>query len=208
METTLVLTQQDVARLLDMRTAIRVVRDAFKAQANAQTVMPPKVYLPLPHHSDFRAMPAYLTHPAVCGVKWVNVHPHNAARHLPTVMAIIIINDPATGFPLAIMDGLLLTRVRTPDGITLEGIVVRPRRRTNTALIWLHGLSSRFSSGQPLMAELAPRLTRAGIGYFKFNTRGHDVINRDLPKLGGLGGSAFERFEDCLLDIRAIIRFA
>ncbi len=61
------LSQADVARVLDMPTAIRVVREAFKAMARGQTVMPPKVYLPLPGGSDFRAMPAYLAAPAACG---------------------------------------------------------------------------------------------------------------------------------------------
>src|SRR3989338_3360221 len=97
MQDTLILTQRDVARLVDIRTAIRTTREAFKAMARGETVMPPKIYLPLSRGSDFRAMPAYLRHPPACGVKWVNVHPHNRARGLPTVMAVIVLNDPATG---------------------------------------------------------------------------------------------------------------
>ena len=111
--TTLLLTEREIARLIDMRTAIRVTREAFTALARGEAVMPAPVYLPLPHQSDFRAMPAYLRRPNACGIKWVNVHPHNRARGLPTVMAVIVLNDPATGVPLAIMDGLLITKWRT-----------------------------------------------------------------------------------------------
>lgn len=100
---------------------------------------------------------------------------------------------------------IFLSRVKTKDGITLDGLVVRPKRKTKTALIWLHGLSSKFYSGQTLISELAQRCRRNGIAYFKFNTRGHDIAARDGEKL--IGG-AFERFEDCVLDIRALIRYA
>jgi len=111
--TTLVLTDRDVARLVDMRSAIRTVRAAFREMARRNVRMPPKVYLPLPHRSDVRAMPAYLPRPGACGVKWVNVHPRNRRRGLPTVMAVIVMNDPRTGFPLAVMAGLLITKLRT-----------------------------------------------------------------------------------------------
>jgi len=50
--TTLVLTQRDVERLVDMRSAIRLIRDSFKALARGQAVMPPKLYLPLPGGND------------------------------------------------------------------------------------------------------------------------------------------------------------
>jgi alpha-beta hydrolase superfamily lysophospholipase len=69
----------------------------------------------------------------------------------------------------------------------------------------VHGLGSAFSSGQPLIAELSTRLTRAGIGYFKFNNRGHDTVARRGKRLAG---AAFERFGESLADIRAMIAFA
>ena len=132
---TLVVTQRDVERLIDMRTAIRVVRKAFQAMARGRTVMPPKLYLPLPQHSDFRAMPAYLSHPPACGVKWVNVHPANSRLGLPTVMAIIILNDPATGVPLAIMDGLLVTKLRTAAAAAVAAQVLARRNSHRVGLV-------------------------------------------------------------------------
>jgi alanine dehydrogenase len=72
--------------------------------------MPPKVYLAV-EHGDFRAMPAAL--PGCAGVKWVNVHPQNPSRGLPSVMAILIYSDPETGYPLAIMDATEITAYRT-----------------------------------------------------------------------------------------------
>ena len=103
---------------------------------------------------------------------------------------------------------VFLTRVKTHDSIVLDGIVVEPRKKSDAALIWIHGLASRFSSGQDLIKELSSACRTRGIAYFKFNTRGHDVVNRDLPKKKALQGAAFEKFEECVPDIRAMISFA
>jgi acetyl esterase/lipase len=103
------------------------------------------------------------------------------------------------GIPVA------LTRLRTRDGVFLDGIVAEPRRRRGVALVWVHGLGSVFSSGQPLILELSARLTAAGIGYFKFNTRGHDVV---AGRGARLAGAAFERFGASVEDIRTVLAFA
>src|SRR2546426_6667686 len=99
-----------------------------------------------------------------------------------------------------------LVRLRTRDGVWLDGVIAEPRRRRRrTALIWVHGLGSAFSSGQPLIRELSTRLNAAGIAYFKFNNRGHDVV---AGRGKHLAGAAFERFGQSVEDIRAMIAFA
>src|SRR5712692_9342111 len=98
-----------------------------------------------------------------------------------------------------------LVRVRTRDGVWLDGVIAEPRRRRNAALIWVHGLGSAFASGQPLIRELSARLTAAGIAYLKLNNRGHDIVARGGKRLAG---SAFERFGESVEDIRAMIALA
>lgn len=97
-----------------------------------------------------------------------------------------------------------LVRLRTRDGVWLDGVMAEPRRR-RAALIWVHGLGSMFSSGQVLIQELASRLTAAGVGYFKFSNRGHDVV---AGRGKHLAGAAFERFGQSVADIRAMVTFA
>ena len=98
-----------------------------------------------------------------------------------------------------------LVRLRTRDGVWLDGVVAEPGRRRGAALIWVHGLGSAFSSGQALSRELSRRLNAAGLGYFKFNNRGHDVV---AERGKHLAGAAFERFGQSVADIRAMIAFA
>src|SRR5687768_12554911 len=105
---TLILTQADVGALLTMDLVVGAVEDAFAAHGRGEAQMPPKVYLwAREHEGDFRAMPAGLG--GAVGMKWVNSHPQNPARHgLPAVSGLFILNDPATAAPLAVMDATLL----------------------------------------------------------------------------------------------------
>lgn len=110
---TLVLTRADVEQVATMDLAVAAVERAFAGFGRGEATMPPKVYLPIEDHDgDFRAMPGRLGDSA--GVKWVSVHSENRKRYgLPTVMAVYVLNDPANAFPLAVMDGTLLTALRT-----------------------------------------------------------------------------------------------
>jgi ornithine cyclodeaminase/alanine dehydrogenase len=110
---TLVLTRADVEQVATMDLAVAAVERAFAGFGRGEATMPPKVYLPIEDHDgDFRAMPGRLGDSA--GVKWVSVHSQNRKRYgLPTVMAVYVLNDPANAFPLAVMDGTLLTALRT-----------------------------------------------------------------------------------------------
>jgi len=107
---TLFLTRKDVRDLLDMADVIETVERSLGDWATGKATMPPKAYLLL-DKGDIRAMPAAIE--GAAGMKWANVHPQNAALGLPTVMAILIYNDPDTGYPLAVMDATEITALRT-----------------------------------------------------------------------------------------------
>ena len=98
-----------------------------------------------------------------------------------------------------------LVRLRTRDGVWLDGVISEPRRPRKAALVWVPGLGSVFSSGQPLIRELSARLNAAGIAYLKLNTRGHDIVARGGTRLAG---AAFERFGESVEDIRAMVGLA
>jgi len=129
---TLLLGPDDVARHADRPSVIDAVESAFAADARGDTIMPAKSYIDLPEYNgDFRSMPAYV-HAGdwnAAAVKWVNVHTDNPTDHdLPTVLGTLIYSDPETAFPLAVMDGTVLTRLRTgaaaavaTDHLAVEG---------------------------------------------------------------------------------------
>ncbi|MFC6837026.1 ornithine cyclodeaminase family protein [Halomarina ordinaria] len=129
---TLLLNPEDVVANARLSEVIGAVEDAFAAYERGDAQMPAKSYIDLPQYNgDFRSMPAYLDAGDwdAAGIKWVNVHPDNAASYdLPTVLGTIIYSDPTNAFPLAVMDGTSVTRLRTgaaaavaTDHLAVEG---------------------------------------------------------------------------------------
>jgi len=47
------------------------------------------------------------------GMKWVSSYPGNRLRGLPNINGLIVLNDPETGLPLAVMDATWITAKRT-----------------------------------------------------------------------------------------------
>lgn len=113
METYLI-KKSDVEKALTMENCVKSTEDAFRFYGEGKTQMPPKAYLYFDDfNGDLRCMPAYIRDIGAAGIKAVNVHPNNHKINLPTVMATILLTDPTTGFPLAIMDGTHITNMRT-----------------------------------------------------------------------------------------------
>ena len=113
----LILTQKDVQKILPLsqiKKVINVVEKAFFDFEQKIAEMPPKMYLIFKEFDgDLRIMPAFSKRLLIASTKIVNVHPQNPKKGLPSVMAVIILNDPKTGIPLALMDGTWITAIST-----------------------------------------------------------------------------------------------
>jgi alanine dehydrogenase len=111
---TYLLKRSDIEKALTMEDCVRVTEEAFRLYGEKKVQMPPKSYLYFEDYfGDLRCMPAYIRDIGAAGIKAVNVHPDNHNAHLPTVMATVLLIDPKTGFPLAVMDGTHITNMRT-----------------------------------------------------------------------------------------------
>jgi alanine dehydrogenase len=87
------------------------------------------------------------------GIKWVNVHPSNPGKGLPTVMATIILSDPATGEPLACMDGTVITNYRTGAA---AAVASKYLARASAKTLGLVGLGEQAKTQLLCIAELFP----------------------------------------------------
>lgn len=112
---TLLLTGKQVKKILAMENVLGAVEDAFKHKGLEKVQMPPKAYLFYEKFDgDLRTMPSYVEDMDVSAVKIVNVHPQNAKNYgMRTVMGLLVLVDPHTGAPLAIMDATHITDMRT-----------------------------------------------------------------------------------------------
>ena len=101
---------EQIRQALPFKTLISAMSAAFQDTAEA-----PRRHV---HHlsdtgsSTLLLMPVWQAN-AHLGVKLVTVVPENQTRQLPTVQALFILLDAATGTPLALMDGEELTLRRT-----------------------------------------------------------------------------------------------
>jgi alanine dehydrogenase len=149
---TLLLTNSQIQKLVTMPEVLRVVEQAFVLHGQGCVQMPSKIYLHLDkYNGDFRAMPAYLEGPEEVGFKWVNVHPGNSRFGLPTVMALIVLSDVKTGFPLCIMDGTFITNVRTGAA---GGVAAKYLARKNSVHIGLVGCGNQAKSQLEALKEV------------------------------------------------------
>lgn len=110
----LILSREQVRELLDMRAAIDAVESALVEFSTGQAVMPVRVTTQVPAHAGVvLGMPAFLGTTNALGTKIVTIYKNNPGRGLPTIMAVVVVNNPETGQVEAIMDGGYLTAVRT-----------------------------------------------------------------------------------------------
>ena len=113
-EQVLYLSRADVESVaLDVKTIIELLEVAFKEKGEGRVEMPPKPGIHTQPDAFIHAMPAYIPTLESAGVKWVSGYPENQEKGLPYISGLLILNDPETGIPTAIMDATWITAKRT-----------------------------------------------------------------------------------------------
>ncbi|MCS0636859.1 2,3-diaminopropionate biosynthesis protein SbnB [Streptomyces sp. LP05-1] len=98
------------------REVIAVVEAAYRLHAAGDSVNPPSSFLRFPDRPTARiiALPASLGGEVrVDGVKWISSFPANVSSGLPRASAVLILNDPVTGYPFACMESSIISASRT-----------------------------------------------------------------------------------------------
>jgi len=108
-----VLDEPAVQQRLHYQDLIPVIAQALAALSSGRVVQPVRTVLPVaPHQGFFAVMPAYADGGAGgLGAKLVTFYPQNVGIH--THHALIVMFKAETGEPLAVMDGRLITEMRT-----------------------------------------------------------------------------------------------
>src|SRR5436190_13730379 len=138
------------------RTMVALVADAE---------LPPKIAVhPRPDGSFAHAMPAHLRGEDVTrdlvGIKWIAGFGANGALGLPALNAVVVLNDPETGLPTAILDGGPITAERTA---AVTGVAIRhfgpPSHRGAASHVALIGAGVQGHAHLPVIAAVLPRST-------------------------------------------------
>jgi N-[(2S)-2-amino-2-carboxyethyl]-L-glutamate dehydrogenase len=116
----------------DLPRCQAVVADAYLAHGAGRTVCPHSQFLRFPDTPDARiiALPAHVGAPfQVSGIKWVASYPANVATGRPRASAVVVLNDPVTGYPFACLEGSVISAARTAASAALAADYLMPGDR-------------------------------------------------------------------------------
>jgi alanine dehydrogenase len=110
----LVLSEQEVQRLLDIDELIAALKQAHVQYSRGKAVMPVRLVVPLPQiQGRITSMPGFLTDDKALGMKIVTYFQENPKKNLPAILATIFLFGAETGKIIATMDGSYITAIRT-----------------------------------------------------------------------------------------------
>jgi ornithine cyclodeaminase/alanine dehydrogenase-like protein (mu-crystallin family) len=169
----LVLTRSEVEELLDLDALLDALAVAQAELSSGKASLVPRVGAFAGDAGVLGVMPAYAPS-AGLGCKLVTLFPANRDR--PTHQATIAFFDPATGTPVALMDGTYITAMRTAAAAALA---TRMLARPDARVLAILGTGVQSRSAQ----EMFPRagdfaeVRIAGRGEFEEAVRGADVVH-------------------------------
>ena len=186
----LYLSRADVEHVaLDMATIIDRLEAAFKEKGLGRVEMPPKPGIHTQPDAFIHAMPAFIPAMRSAGLKWVSGYPENAARGLPYISGLLVLNDVETGLPYAVMDCTWITAYRTgaatalaarhlarPDSEVAGILACGVQGRTN-----LEALAALFPIKRAYVYDIAPDVQARYVDEMAARL-GLEVIGVDEPR--------------------------
>jgi alanine dehydrogenase len=150
-----VISRKDLENILTMEEVIEAVEGAFTDYARGRWVIPSRTHFTLPE-GIMLYMPSFLSSgtegKGILGAKLVSVFPGNPEKGLPLIYGLYLLYDPSTGRPLALIDGVYLTGIRTGAA---SAVATKYLSRKDSRALGIIGTG--VQAGFHLMAILAVR---------------------------------------------------
>jgi ornithine cyclodeaminase len=131
----LILSRAGVEQVLEMGDCIEALRHAHIAFSRGEAIMPLRLTERFHDQGVMGLMPAWLDDGPLLGVKCVTSFFANPERGLPMIASTILLLDAETGTTRAIMDGALITEVRTAAASALATAELARPAAAHLALI-------------------------------------------------------------------------
>ncbi|UCD70669.1 MAG: hypothetical protein JSW70_06600 [Syntrophobacterales bacterium] len=150
-----VISRNDLKSILSLEEVIEAVERAFADYARGRWAIPPRTHSSLPE-GVILYMPSLLSsregEEGILGAKLVSVFPRNPERGLPLIYGLYLLYNPTTGSPLALIDGVYLTGVRTGAA---SAVATKYLSRRDSSALGIIGTG--VQAGFQLMAILTVR---------------------------------------------------
>lgn len=178
----IILSREDLRQLLTMNEVIEAVEQGFTEYKMGHCFVPVRMRVKIEREDGlFLFMPAYLEKGGSFGTKMISIFPGNPQRGLSTLQSVYLLNDPATGELLAMMDGIFPTAMRT--GAT-SAVATKYLARKEAAIMGIIGTGAQA----PFQAEAvsAVRPIQRILAYDKIGENTEDFSkntskNLDIP---------------------------
>jgi ornithine cyclodeaminase/alanine dehydrogenase len=115
-------------------------------------------------------MPAFIPALKAAGMKWVSGYPENYKRGLPYITGLLILNDTETGLPIAVMDCVWITAMRT-GAATAVAAKYLARKDSEVAAILGCGVQGR--TNVEALSLVLPKLCKV---------RAYDILPENLQR--------------------------
>ena len=143
----LILNAVDVRRALPMPLAIEAMKEAFAAFSSGRAIVPPRIHLPITRNAGVSLiMPSFVDADTpgeqALATKVVSLFEGNQSRGLARIQAAVVVFEPDTGRPLALLEGAMLTALRTAaaSGAATDLLA---RKESRTVALFGTGLQAR-----------------------------------------------------------------
>ena len=163
----IILTGADVESVLDRDALTEAVAEALAESSAGRASVPPRVAAMAANGGLLAAMPGSLPALGALGAKLVSVFPANVDE--PTHQAVVVLFDPATGKPTALVDATLLTAARTAAA---SAVATRCLARADSAVMAILGTGVQARAHARAVPRVCPALREIRIA-------GRDPANRE-----------------------------
>ena len=139
------LSGEEIRGYLPMKDAIAAMREAFTAISTQQVQIPLRTHIDLKDgNGGALFMPGYLPGSNTLGIKIVTLFPDNPKKtHLPFIHALMVLMDGKSGKPVAVLDGEMLTAIRTGAA---SGLATDLLARKNAVTLTIIGAGAQAAS--------------------------------------------------------------
>jgi ornithine cyclodeaminase/alanine dehydrogenase-like protein (mu-crystallin family) len=133
----LIIDGDTVRNSLPMATAVEVMRSALSAFGQGNVYQPPRTVLQPPQLDGYAFLkPAALaTQDVSFGLKVITFFPNNPKHGIPAISGFVALFDPQSGQPLALMDGGVVTEIRTAAVSAVATDLLAPRSAGDLTLL-------------------------------------------------------------------------